>query len=148
MFIERKLIPAYAVANTKTNTQQKFQTKSNIQIQSVHCFLTKSSQDESNLLCSKLDSFNRHKDGSTQSSHTTNYNAIIFPSIDKCKTIVHQQSKPANSNEWTKPIEQCWRSDELDMRGAAALPPDNRSNHSGGSNETIKIDDVIEYADT
>ncbi|KAL9873804.1 ben isoform 2-T2 [Glossina fuscipes fuscipes] len=36
---------------------------------------------------------------------------------------------------------------ELDMRGATALPPDSGSSHSGGSNETVKIDDVIEYAD-
>lgn len=41
---------------------------------------------------------------------------------------------------------------ELDMRGATALPlnttTDAGSNHSGGSNETVQIDDVIEYADS
>ncbi|XP_061399594.1 uncharacterized protein LOC133335325 [Musca vetustissima] len=37
---------------------------------------------------------------------------------------------------------------ELDMRGAAALPNDAGSNHSGGSNETVQIDDVIQYADS
>ncbi|XP_060663945.1 uncharacterized protein LOC132796706 [Drosophila nasuta] len=35
----------------------------------------------------------------------------------------------------------------MDMRGATALPPDSGSDHSGGSDETVKIDDVIEYAD-
>ncbi|EDW00261.1 GH12762 [Drosophila grimshawi] len=34
----------------------------------------------------------------------------------------------------------------MDMRGAAALPPDSGSDHSGGSDETVKIED-IEYAD-
>ncbi|KAM7348327.1 ben isoform 2-T2 [Cochliomyia hominivorax] len=43
---------------------------------------------------------------------------------------------------------------EMDMRGAAALPPnrttttDAGSNHSGGSDETVQIDDVIEYVDS
>lgn len=41
---------------------------------------------------------------------------------------------------------------EMDMRGAVALPPrtatDSGSNHSGGSNETVQIDDVIEYVDS
>lgn len=37
--------------------------------------------------------------------------------------------------------------EHMDMRGAAALPPDSGSDHSGGSDETVKIDDVIEYAD-
>ncbi|KNC30502.1 hypothetical protein FF38_07824 [Lucilia cuprina] len=41
---------------------------------------------------------------------------------------------------------------EMDMRGATALPPrmpaDSGSNHSGGSNETVQIDDVIEYVDS
>lgn len=37
---------------------------------------------------------------------------------------------------------------ELDMRGATALPTDSGSNHSGGSNETVQIDDVIQYADS
>ncbi|XP_065362958.1 uncharacterized protein be isoform X2 [Calliphora vicina] len=41
---------------------------------------------------------------------------------------------------------------EMDMRGAAALPPrpanDSGSNHSGGSNETVQIEDVIEYVDS
>lgn len=42
---------------------------------------------------------------------------------------------------------------EMDMRGAMALPTtrhtnDAGSNHSGGSNETVQIDDVIEYVDT
>ncbi|XP_073834037.1 ben isoform X2 [Musca autumnalis] len=38
---------------------------------------------------------------------------------------------------------------ELDMRGATALPSnDSGSNHSGGSNETVQIDDVIQYADS
>ena len=42
---------------------------------------------------------------------------------------------------------------EMDMRGAMALPinrstTDAGSNHSGGSNETVQIDDVIQYADT
>lgn len=37
--------------------------------------------------------------------------------------------------------------EHMDMRGAAALSPDAGSDHSGGSDETVKIDDVIEYAD-
>uniref|UniRef100_A0A1I8P772 Right handed beta helix domain-containing protein n=1 Tax=Stomoxys calcitrans TaxID=35570 RepID=A0A1I8P772_STOCA len=39
---------------------------------------------------------------------------------------------------------------ELDMRGATALPTatDSGSNHSGGSNETVQIDDAIQYADS
>ncbi|XP_075159237.1 ben [Haematobia irritans] len=37
---------------------------------------------------------------------------------------------------------------ELDMRGATALPTDSGSNHSGGSNETVQMDDVIQYADS
>ncbi|TMW41261.1 hypothetical protein DOY81_013657 [Sarcophaga bullata] len=42
---------------------------------------------------------------------------------------------------------------EMDMRGAVALPitrhtNDAGSNHSGGSNETVQIEDVIEYVDT
>ncbi|KAM8720836.1 hypothetical protein ACLKA7_006820 [Drosophila subpalustris] len=37
--------------------------------------------------------------------------------------------------------------EHMDMRGATALPPDSGSDHSGGSDETVKIDDVIEYAD-
>uniref|UniRef100_A0A1I8MBC7 Right handed beta helix domain-containing protein n=1 Tax=Musca domestica TaxID=7370 RepID=A0A1I8MBC7_MUSDO len=37
---------------------------------------------------------------------------------------------------------------ELDLRGATALPNDSGSNHSGGSNETVQIDDVILYADS
>ncbi|XP_037938855.1 uncharacterized protein LOC119671986 [Teleopsis dalmanni] len=36
---------------------------------------------------------------------------------------------------------------EMDMRGATGLPPETSSNHSGGSNETVEIDEVIEYAD-
>ncbi|XP_023159599.1 uncharacterized protein LOC111591910 isoform X2 [Drosophila hydei] len=36
--------------------------------------------------------------------------------------------------------------EHMDMRGAATLPPDSNSDHSGGSNETVKIDDM-QYAD-
>ncbi|TDG39636.1 hypothetical protein AWZ03_013942 [Drosophila navojoa] len=36
--------------------------------------------------------------------------------------------------------------EHMDMRGAAALPPDTNSDHSGGSDETVKIDDIA-YAD-
>ncbi|KRF93815.1 uncharacterized protein Dmoj_GI15207, isoform B [Drosophila mojavensis] len=36
--------------------------------------------------------------------------------------------------------------EHMDIRGAAALPPDTNSDHSGGSDETVKIDDIA-YAD-
>lgn len=36
--------------------------------------------------------------------------------------------------------------DDYDLLGATALP-DSGSNHSGGSKETIQIDDIIHYAD-
>lgn len=37
--------------------------------------------------------------------------------------------------------------DDYDLLGATALPLDSGSNHSGGSKETIQIDDMIQYVD-
>ncbi|KAL5276825.1 hypothetical protein ACFFRR_002192 [Megaselia abdita] len=37
--------------------------------------------------------------------------------------------------------------DDYDLLGATALPLDSGSNHSGGSKETIQIDDIIHYVD-
>lgn len=93
----------------------------------------------------------------------TNFNPIakprnlhlVTPPTYTAPDIRHKQQqqqhllKPNNSNliANTLPDEI-----EMDMRGATALPvrtaQDSNSNHSGGSNETVKIDDVIEYADS
>uniref|UniRef100_A0A1A9WVB5 Right handed beta helix domain-containing protein n=1 Tax=Glossina brevipalpis TaxID=37001 RepID=A0A1A9WVB5_9MUSC len=71
----------------------------------------------------------------------TNFNPTVKPKnmhivMPPCYTAPGVRHKHLIKNEF-----------ELDMRGATALPPDSGSSHSGGSNETVKIDDVIEYAD-
>lgn len=162
--LERKLVPAYAVANTntKTNTQQHFNPKT---AHDLHCFLTKPYQDQitsfknSQILPLSI-ALTANKQNNREQHHS-NFNTTLFPSIDKSRNTFVTSSTPAYSlpqikssktNQWTDIVVDSFSdhlsADELDMRGAAALPPDKRSNHSGGSNETIKIDDVIEYADT
>lgn len=69
---------------------------------------------------------------------------IVAPPIYTApnKKIFNQSTVEATATLATPELDEC----ELDMRGAMALSPDSGSDHSGGSNETVKIDD-IEYAD-
>lgn len=157
-------MPAYAVANTKTNTQLNLNAKS---AHDLHCFLTKPSPHQQQSTSFKKSqimpsstALTSNKQGSREPHHS-NFHTTLFPSIDKSRNMFVTTSTPTYSlpqikssktNQWPGMAvdsfsDQCFN-DELDMRGAAALPPDKRSNHSGGSNETIKIDDIIEYADT
>lgn len=61
-----------------------------------------------------------------------------IPNKAKPPTVSHDNAATFNLEDF---------GDDYDLLGATALPLDSGSNHSGGSKETIQIDDIIQYVD-
>ncbi|XP_053950721.1 uncharacterized protein LOC128858454 [Anastrepha ludens] len=73
---------------------------------------------------------------------------LVAPPVYTAPDISHKRPMPTPASTFARLATPEVDESEYDMRGAAALPPDTGSDHSGGSNETVKIDDVyILYAD-
>lgn len=72
---------------------------------------------------------------------------LVAPPVYTAPDIAHKRPMPTPASTFARLATPEVDETEMDMRGARALPPDTGSDHSGGSNETVLIDDVIVYAD-
>ncbi|XP_017479173.1 PREDICTED: uncharacterized protein LOC108368772, partial [Rhagoletis zephyria] len=72
---------------------------------------------------------------------------LVAPPVYTAPDVSHKRPMPTPASTFARLATPEVDESEFDMRGAVALPPDTGSDHSGGSNETVKIDDVILYAD-